>query len=70
MDVADALKIALGIIGILVMTFCGVVWGELKKLRAQGHKHANRLAELGFAVGVLCQKIGISTKTYQDKDDE
>lgn len=68
MDVADVLKIALGVIGILVMTFCAAVWRELGKLRVAKHEHANRITELRMAMRLVCGKIGINPKTYEDED--
>lgn len=59
MELADILKIALGIIGILVMVFCGVVWSEIKRLRRQGHKHANALTALNLGASLICNKLGI-----------
>jgi hypothetical protein len=67
MDLVDVLRIAIGIIGLMVTAFCTIVWGELKKLRQQGHAHANRITELRMAVALVCGKIGINTKTYEDE---
>lgn len=67
MDVAEVLKIALGIIGLCVMVFCGAVWSELMKLRAAKHEHANRLTELRMAMALVCRKVGINPKTYEDE---
>lgn len=69
MDVADVLNIALGIIGILVMVFCGAVWHELMALRKSKHDHANKLTELRMAMALVCRKVGINPKTYEDDDE-
>lgn len=67
MDLASVLKIALTIIGVLVMVFCGAVWHELMRLRKARHDHANRLTELRLALAIVCRKVGINPTTYEDE---
>lgn len=67
MELVEVLKIALGIIGVLVLIFCGAVWHELVKLREAKHDHANRLTELRLALAMVCRKVGINPKTYEDE---
>lgn len=68
MELADVLKIAIGIIGMLVMAFCGVVWKELSKLRRAAHSHGNRLTEIRMALAIVCRKVGINPSTYEDEE--
>lgn len=67
MDLADVLRIALAIIGVLVMAFCAAVWREISRLRGASHAHANRLAELRLAMTIVCRKVGINPGTYEDE---
>lgn len=62
MSEADFLKLALGLIGVLVGVLYGAVQWEIRKLRKQGHTHANRLSEHAMAITVLFQKAGIEFK--------
>lgn len=68
MDQADVLKLALAIIGILVMAFCAAVWREIAKLRQTAHYHGNRLTEIRMALSIVCRKVGINPGTYEDEE--
>lgn len=68
MTETDIIKIALAIIGTLVTAFAVAVWSELKKLREVKHDHANKLTELRLAMALVCRKVGINPKTYEDDD--
>lgn len=59
MDLADILKIALAIIGVLVLIFCGAVWRELESLRKSRHAHANWLTQLTMATNEVIRKVGL-----------
>lgn len=68
MELADVLKIALAIIGMLVMAFCAATWREIAKLRQTAHSHSNRITELRMAVSIVCRKVGINPVTYEDEE--
>lgn len=69
MSEADFLKLALALIGAMIGVLYAAVQWEIRKLRKQGHKHANRLTEHGLALGILCQKVGLDFKP-RGGDDE
>ena len=62
MSEADVLKLALGLIGALMAILYAAIQWEIRKLRKQGHRHANRLSEHGMAISVLAQRIGLDFK--------
>ena len=69
MELIDVLRMAIAIIGVLVMAFCATVWSELKKLRGKVHSHSNKLAELSLAMQLALRKVGINPKSYEDEDE-
>lgn len=69
MSEADFLKLALAIIGALIGLLYGAVQFEIRKLRKQGHTHANRLSEHAMAITVLFQKAGIDFKPRGGNDE-
>lgn len=69
MSEADFLKLALGIIVALVTVLYGAIQYEIRKLRRTGHRHANRLAEHGLAISLLCQKVGLDFKARGGEDE-
>jgi hypothetical protein len=69
MSETDILKVALGVIGVLFGVIYGAVQFEIRKLRKQGHRHANRLTEHGLALSLVCQKIGLDLKSRGGEDE-
>lgn len=51
-----------GCIVALIGIMYGAIQWEIRKLRKQGHMHANRLTEHGMALGLVLSKLGIDFK--------
>lgn len=49
------------IVALMGLMYGAIQW-EIRKLRKQGHMHANRLTEHGMALGLVLQKLGIDFK--------
>jgi len=59
-----------GVIVTLGGTAYAALQYEIRKLRKQGHRHANALTALNIGMSMACKKIGIEWSPAGKKDEE